>query len=300
MKSTIKCSSLFLLIFFYEFAIGQSKMVLMLNNKQSMIYGYTMGDPSSGNSKIIDLFGAMENANVPLTLSQQSGNPISEMDIIITDPASNSTQTIKLSGVMVRQIKNYTSNYSNGMFELSSSGALNMEAICDFQKSELIYKNDGNTGNKIKETPALKDNTLEKLETKPNSSLKGSTGRVYLDLPADVECVIFIYNAGTNKEITGTTRDRQFYLAPGKYDVDVSSVKMEEIEVQKGMDTRIKAGILNVSSPPAWALYDETKKIRITGASKSQKIGLPVGNYQLQMSGSFQPVTIKDGETVNF
>ena len=185
------------------------------------------------------------------------------------------------------------------MFELSSNGSLNIEAICDFQNSQIDYKTDGNAGEKIIQ-PAVSIKNPEKLEMKPDSSLKGSTGKVFLDLPADVECVIYIYNAGTNKEIVGTTKDRSFFLAPGKYDVKVSSVKMEEIEVQKGMDTRIKAGTINISSPTAWALYDETKKIRITGSSGAKKIGLPVGSYQLQTSGSFHPVTINDGETVNF
>lgn len=125
-----------------------------------------------------------------------------------------------------------------------------------------------------------------------------STGKVQLDLPADVQCFIYIYDHGTNKQIAGTSKDRIFYMAPGVYDIKVSSVKMEEITVQKGMDTKILAGSLDITSPSSWQLFDESKKISITGSSKPEKIGLPVGNYNVKINGSFLPVTIKDGETV--
>lgn len=126
-----------------------------------------------------------------------------------------------------------------------------------------------------------------------------STGKVHLDLPKDDQCFIFIYEHGTNKEIKGTSKDRIFYMAPGVYDIKVSSVKMEEITVMKGMDTKILAGSLNITSPSSWQLFDESKKIRITGSSKPGKIGLPVGNYNVKINGSFLPIVIKDGEMVN-
>lgn len=305
MKKNITANFVAILLAFSIFGqmAAQNKMTLTTNNKTGDIFGYTMnsGTPNSSGpaspSGTVDLFGPMQNVNLEFSKALAVGQPIPEVDINISDQNLTSVETIKLKSFSVIQVKEYTSTYTNGMFQLSSPANLNMEITGSYSSIQIYYNDQTKgVGDKIK-APM---NKLEKYEMNPDSSLTGSTGRVYLDLSANVECVIFIYNAGTNKEIAGTTKDRQFFLAPGRYDIKISSVKMEQIEVQKGMDTRIKAGILNVSSPTAWALYDENKKIRIIGSSGAKKIGLPVGNYQLQTSGSFHPVTIKDGETVNF
>jgi hypothetical protein len=135
-------------------------------------------------------------------------------------------------------------------------------------------------------------------EMKANT-IPGTTGRILITLPADIECVGYIYTHGKNERLKTFSKDRVFLLIPGVYDLRVSSeIVQDEINVQKGMDTRIHAGILNVVTPAAWNLFDESKKIRITGATGSKKIGLPTGTYQLKINGTFLPVIIKDGETV--
>ena len=280
---------------------AQNKMTVTTNNKTGDIFGYNLSGAtknsteSASPSGSVDMFGPMQNIDIEFSKALAIGQPITEVDINIVGTDLKPVETIKLKSVSVIQIKEYTSSFTDGVFQLSSPGGLNRAVNCSYGSMQIHYYNN-DTGEKIK-APL---NKMEKYEMNTNSSLTGTTGRVYLNLAADVECVVFIYNPGTNKEITGTTKDRSFYLAPGKYDIKVSSVKMEEIDVEKGMDTRIKAGILNVSSPSAWALYDENKKIRITASSGAKKIGLPIGNYQLQMNGSFRPVTINDGETINF
>ena len=279
---------------------AQNKMTVTTNNKTGDIFGYSLNGGTRNSSQTtspagtIDMFGPMQNVNIEFSKALAIGQPIAEIHIDIVGSDLKPVETIKLKSVSVIQIKEYTSAFIDGVFQLSSSGDLNREVNCSCGSIQIQYYTD-NTGEKIK-APL---NKMEKYEMNPDSSLTGTTGRVYLDLPADVQCVIFIYQVGTNKIIKGSSTDRSFYLAPGKYDISASSAKMQEVEIQKGMDTRIKAGILNVGSPTTWAIYDENKKIRITGGSGAKKIGLPVGNYQLQMSGGFQAVTIKDREIIN-
>ena len=300
----------------YYLISAQAKMVLVLNNKENTIYGYTLGDPSSANAKEIEIFGAMENANALLTSSQESGTAIPEIDILISDPASNSTQTLKLAGVKVKQIKNYTSNYTNGMFELTANGALNVEAICDFQSSELIYKNGNNTGSKLTETPAL-DKNMERLQTSsssrwelvPNPTLKGTTGRIVVTMAVPSGTVITITktsdrtqaetwheNSFNNEKRTATGN-----FLPGLYNVSFWNETLDSVKVAAGNDTRIKTGVLDLNSKSTWRILDVNKK-EIYHMSLHQKLLLPIGTYYIvEGNGNMQlPITIKDGEITEF
>jgi hypothetical protein len=66
------------------------------------------------------------------------------------------------------------------------------------------------------------------------------------------------------------------------------------------MDTRIKAGTLNVVASGTWTLYDEKKDRQVYYSVKAKKIGLPIGTYQMDINGTMQQVVINDGETVDF
>ena len=64
------------------------------------------------------------------------------------------------------------------------------------------------------------------------------------------------------------------------------------------MDTRIKAGILNVLFSGIWTLYDEKKSKQIQFSATAKKIGLPIGIYQIEINGTIQQIIIRDGETL--
>lgn len=287
MKSIILLLFAFSLNICSNEVLAQTKMILTMDGKESDIFGYAMSAATgSGSPQEMSVFGPMQNSASAFMQSYMSGQLIPSFSIAVTDAVTGTT-TIKLTGVIIESLKQYTSTYTNGSFTISPSGNVNTEVLCKFQK---LYYQTGTSTNNNEASSVTKSNPL----------LQGTTGRVFLDLPVDVECFIFIYGHNSNKEIAGASKDRTFYLAPGDYDIKVSSVKLEQIVVEKGKDTKIPAGVLNITSQSAWALFDANKKTRITGASKPGKIGLPAGNYQLQLGGSFQPVVIKDGETMNF
>ena len=137
-------------------------------------------------------------------------------------------------------------------------------------------------------------------EIKPNLAAKGATGRLFINIPKDAECVITISQPVTERQVVYSISDRSFSLVPGTYDVTVSGKKTKEVNVQKGMDTRIKGGALNVVATGTWTLYDEKRDRQVYYSVSPKKIGLPIGTYQLEINGTTQQVLIKDGETIDF
>ena len=147
------------------------------------------------------------------------------------------------------------------------------------------------------------DNSLFKdkpWEIKPNLAAKGATGRLFINIPKDAECVITISQPVTERQVGYSVKDRIFSLVPGTYDVTVSGKKTKDVIVQKGMDTRIKGGALNVVATGIWTLFDEKKDRQVYYSINPKKIGLPIGTYQLEINGTMQQILIKDGEIIDF
>ena len=133
-----------------------------------------------------------------------------------------------------------------------------------------------------------------------NPTAKGATGKLFLNIPKEAESVITISQPVTERQVSYTLNEHAFSLVPGTYDVTLSGSKVKDVPVQKGMDTRIKAGILNVVATGIWTLYDEKKDRQVYYSISAKKIGLPIGTYQMEINGTMQEVVIKDGETVDF
>ena len=160
------------------------------------------------------------------------------------------------------------------------------------------------TNNKI-----IKDETgnhlfdEKKWEIKPNTSIKNATGRIFIKIPKDIECIISISQPNTGKEVYysgALTNQRSFSLAPGTVDVKISGSTIKNVPVQKGMETRVKAGILNVVTSEIWTLYDEKKSKQIYFSTTAKKIGLPIGIYQIEKNGRTEQIKIKDSEILQF
>ncbi len=135
----------------------------------------------------------------------------------------------------------------------------------------------------------------------PVINMKGVLGRLDINFPADVERDILIRQQADDKFITSVSRNDKIYtIAPGKYRFTLTNVPVENVPIQKGHETRIKAGFLNIVSEGDWHLYNETKEKAFTSGNKPKKLPLPVGNYQLKLGLQFYPMVIKDGETVEY
>ena len=136
-----------------------------------------------------------------------------------------------------------------------------------------------------------------------NPTAKGATGKLFLNIPKEAESVITIYNRlteTTQQEMLYSSTERSFSLVPGLFNIRLSGSIVNDVPVQKGMDTRIKAGVLNVVASGTWTLFNEKKSQDLYYSSKAKKIGLPIGTYQMEINGTMQLVVIKDGETVDF
>ncbi len=133
----------------------------------------------------------------------------------------------------------------------------------------------------------------------PVSTMKGVLGRLDINFPADVERNILIYQATDNKFLRSVSRNDKIYtIAPGQYRFTLTNVPVDNVPIQKGHETRLKAGFLNIVSEGDWHLYNDTKETQYTSGNKPKKLPLPVGSYQLKLGTQFYPVVIKDGETV--
>jgi hypothetical protein len=129
---------------------------------------------------------------------------------------------------------------------------------------------------------------------------KSGTGKVFSSFPRGTEWSVTIYVAGTDKVLSNTMLQYSFALLPGSYDVEIHKVRINGVPVEKGNETRIKAGVLHITQATNWTLYDEKKEKVLVNSTTAQKRGMPVGKYMLSIMGQDQEIEIKDGETVVF
>ena len=147
-------------------------------------------------------------------------------------------------------------------------------------------------------------NATDKWVITPVPTMKGVLGKLNTNFSEGADWSIDIRTAAGNKFITnrsgyskhGPLQD----IAPGTYNFRLNTILVENVPIEKGKETRLKAGYLNIVSEGGWNLYDESKKKFQTSGNKPKKIALPVGNYQLKLGGQFFPVVIKDKETVEY
>ena len=127
-----------------------------------------------------------------------------------------------------------------------------------------------------------------------------SIGTLHADVPVNVEYAIKIYNLPDHTLLYNSDQQRNFTLFPGTYDIEISGMAVKNIPVDKGRDTRIKAGVLNMSYNLPWTLYDENKLKILYKSSLPKKVEFPKGIYQVKISGTSYLIEIKDGETLDY
>jgi hypothetical protein len=123
---------------------------------------------------------------------------------------------------------------------------------------------------------------------------KSSTGKLFVTLPKGTAWDMTIYAAGTDKVISNTMLKTSFTLPPGKYDLEINHIRISGVPVEKGSNTRIKAGLLKITTSGSWTLYNETKETVLINTYSEQTRGLPVGKYKLAIMGQDQDIEIAD------
>ena len=132
---------------------------------------------------------------------------------------------------------------------------------------------------------------------------KGATGTVSIILPEGVEWHLDIKSI--DDKALGKWDDRwnnkkTINLIPGEYNIFFTYIPVLGVPIQKGMNTRLKAGLLNVVTAGQWQIWNEEKtKVHVV-YYKPSKIGLPIGKYNIQLAGQYKAIEIKEGEVTEF
>ncbi|MDZ7623832.1 MAG: hypothetical protein U5J96_05215 [Ignavibacteriaceae bacterium] len=145
------------------------------------------------------------------------------------------------------------------------------------------------------------ENATAKWVITPVPTMKGVLGRLNTSFPEGVSWTIDVRTTEdkfiTNRSGSGK-HGSSYDIAPGNYYFRLNTITVQDVPIEKGKETRLKAGYLSIVSEGEWNLYDESKKKFHTSGNKPKKIALPVGNYQLKMGGQFFPLLVIDGETI--
>jgi len=147
--------------------------------------------------------------------------------------------------------------------------------------------------------PPLTSATSERWELVSTPKLK-SLGRISVGVPEKVNSYVEVFEAGGKQRLTDWRNGGSSDLIPGQYDVKILGTTVASVPVQPGMDTRIRTGVINIATDGYWEIYDETKTTRLTDGRGSWSGGLPVGKYQIKITGRFAEIVIKDQQVTNF
>lgn len=135
----------------------------------------------------------------------------------------------------------------------------------------------------------------------PNQSLKGSTGRLVAQLPAKASMILQIHKSGEPKHFDAWYDSKASNLLPAIYDIKVNNVWLQNVPIQKGKDTRLKLGVLEIPFDGNYSVKmdDGTEVIKVSGNEKRMLV-LPEGKYKVVVASGEQQVKIKDGAVTTF
>ena len=281
---------------------AQSGMIMTVKDRKCDILGYTMDPEGSGNKQSISLLGSMQNAEAIFQMSYETGNTIGNIVISISDPSSPEPNTITLTDVTVYGIKAYLSNYTNGIFNISSNGNVNTEIKCKFKEIGIHAVGSGTGSLNEKgniQSENLKSQTAQKWEIKSDSTLTGITGQLVLELPKEIAVASHLqaFLTGETKPAISWFGNKKDKLMPGTYDIVLEKYRLNNVRIEKGKTTRLKVGVLNFSARQGVTIVDSNQqKFSMAGPFR---IALPVGIYTIN-GNKEMAFTIKDGEQTKY
>ena len=140
-----------------------------------------------------------------------------------------------------------------------------------------------------------------------NPEMKGRLGRVVIayaegaTLNPDNTRTVF-YKQGTADSVRTSYGPVAAELAPGIYDLEINGKKIAGIPVKSGQDTRVPSGVLRFhgSSETSFWICDVGVKDYLRVAYGNALIGLPAGDYEIEINGQREKVTIEPGKITDF
>ena len=270
---------------------SQAKMIMTVKDQKCDILGYTMDPEASGNKQSISIFGPMQNTDAIFQYAYESANPINTIVILITDPASHNNTIITLTNTTVYGFKKYLSSYSNGIFNVSSSGNSNTELKCKFEKIE-IRQGSTNQDDKNINTKNTKAAFQQAWEMKMDSTVTGIGGEIIMQLPKGLSYSTHMefYEAGdAKKRVASWFGNNHAKLLPGLYNIVVDNkYTIANVPVEQGKETILHMGVLQWSGYGTVTL--ENADHQKFSYAPPFKIVLPEGTYYIV--GKKQPNTI--------
>lgn len=127
-----------------------------------------------------------------------------------------------------------------------------------------------------------------------NNYSKSDNGQLMITLPAQAALNCIVNKSGQTKTFA-LRNESPKELAPGSYDVTFWGIKIPSVTVDKRMDTRILAGVLNSTVKGPWEVWT-TDGTKIYSAGGPKQVALPVGNYIVKTGGAEIKTTITDGK----
>lgn len=140
-----------------------------------------------------------------------------------------------------------------------------------------------------------------------NPAMKGRLGRIVIayvndvKLPPDSNRTAF-YKAGTSELIHSAYGAIAAELPPSSYDLEVNGKKLAGVPVKSGKDTRVPSGVLKLhgSDQTRFVIFDVGGKEHIRVAYGNAVLGLPAGDYEIEVSGQRDKFTIEPGKVTDF
>ncbi|NWG28516.1 MAG: hypothetical protein HXY48_08280 [Ignavibacteriaceae bacterium] len=133
----------------------------------------------------------------------------------------------------------------------------------------------------------------------PVTNMKGVLGRLNTNF-GDAEWSLDIRSTEDKFLSIRSHHNKQTHhdLAPGLYNFRLNTITVKNVPIEKGKETRLKVGYINIVSEGRWELRSEDKEKFQTSGDKQKKLVLPVGNYHLKLGEQLFPIKINDGETI--
>lgn len=140
-----------------------------------------------------------------------------------------------------------------------------------------------------------------------NPEMKGRLGRVVIAYADGVTINpdanrTGIYKEGEDKEATYGYGPVARELAPGTYDLVINGKKVSGIPIKSGSDTRIPSGVLRLhgANELRFTIHDVGKESSFKVAYGNALVGLPAGDYEIEVNGSREKFTIEPGKITDF
>lgn len=136
-----------------------------------------------------------------------------------------------------------------------------------------------------------------------NPDLTGRLGRIIVTFPqgsSPSSTRVEVHAEGAKETNASNYGGLAADLFPGKYDVVISGVVVQGVEVRSRSDSNVAVGVLRVSAGSSTRIEVFKGQQEVASGYGKAQFGLPAGAYEVQISGKREPITIAPGAAVDF